>query len=41
MTIVYYIWVTLLKNKLVNADFKHLANWLNASKTSLNVKKLK
>ena len=28
-------------NKLVNADLKHLVNWLNASKISLNVKKLK
>ena len=26
-------------NKLVNADLYHLANWLNANKTSLNVKK--
>ena len=26
-------------NKLVNADIKHLANWLNANKISLNVKK--
>ena len=26
-------------NKLVNADLKHLANWLNANKFSLNVKK--
>ena len=29
------------QNKLVNADLKHLANWLNANKISLNVKKLK
>ena len=28
-------------NKLVNADLKLLANWLNANKISLNVKKLK
>ena len=28
-------------NKLVNADSKHLANWLNANKILLNVKKLK
>ena len=28
-------------NKQVNGDFKHLANWLNANKISLNVKKLK
>ena len=28
-------------NKVVNADLKHLVNWLNANKTSLNVKKLK
>ena len=28
-------------NKLVNADLKHLVNWLNANKNSLNVKKLK
>ena len=28
-------------NKLVNADFKQLLNWLNANKISLNVKKLK
>ena len=26
-------------NKLANADLKHLANWLNAHKISLNVKK--
>ena len=26
-------------NKLVNADLKHLFNWLNANKISLNVKK--
>ena len=26
-------------NKLVNADLKHLVNWLNANKMSLNVKK--
>ena len=26
-------------NKLVNADLKHLVHWLNANKTSLNVKK--
>ena len=26
-------------NKLVNAHLKHLVNWLNANKTSLNVKK--
>ena len=26
-------------NKLVNADLKHLVNWLNANKSSLNVKK--
>ena len=28
-------------NKLVNADLKHLANWLSANKISLNIKKLK
>ena len=28
-------------NKIVNADLKHLVNWLNANKISLNVKKLK
>ena len=28
-------------NKLVNADLKHLANWLNANKITLNIKKLK
>ena len=28
-------------NKLVNADLKHLANWLNANKISLNIKKTK
>ena len=28
-------------NKLANADLKHLANWLNANKISLNIKKLK
>ena len=26
-------------NKLVNTDLKHLVNWLNANKISLNVKK--
>ena len=26
-------------NKLVNADLKHLANWLNGNRISLNVKK--
>ena len=26
-------------NKLVNADLKHLVNWLNANKVSLSVKK--
>ena len=26
-------------NKLVNADLKHLFNWLNANKISVNVKK--
>ena len=26
-------------NKLVNADLKHLVNWLNANNTSPNVKK--
>ena len=25
-------------NKLVNADIKHLVNWLNANKISVNVK---
>ena len=29
------------KLKLVNADLKHLVNWLNANKISLNIKKLK
>ena len=28
-------------NKLVNTDLKHLVNWLNANKISLNIKKLK
>ena len=28
-------------NKLVNADLKHLVHWLNTTKISLNVKKLK
>ena len=28
-------------NKLVNADLKHVANWLNANNFSLNVKKIK
>ena len=27
-------------SKLVNADVKHLVNWLNANKISLNVKRL-
>ena len=26
-------------NKLINADLKHLVNWLNENKISLNVKK--
>ena len=26
-------------NKLINADLKHLVNWLNANKMSLNIKK--
>ena len=26
-------------NKLVNADLKHLVNWLNTNKISLNLKK--
>ena len=36
------VWVTQSKklNKLViNADLKHLVNWLNANEISLNVKK--
>ena len=28
-------------NKLVNANLRHLFNWLNANKISLNVKKTK
>ena len=28
-------------NKIVNADLNHLANWLNANKILLNVKKTK
>ena len=28
------------QNKLVNSDLKHLANWLNTNKISLNVKKI-
>ena len=28
-------------NKLVNADLKHVVNWLNANKISSNVKKTK
>ena len=28
-------------NKLVSADLKHLVNWINANKISLNVKKAK
>ena len=27
-------------NNLVNTDLKHLVNWLNANKISLNVKKI-
>ena len=27
--------------KLINADLKHLVNWLNANKITLNVKKTK
>ena len=26
-------------NKLINADLKHLVNWLNENEISLNVKK--
>ena len=38
--LICYVWVTIKKlNKLFNADLKHLANWLNANKISLNVKK--
>ena len=41
MTLIFYVWVTLSKNwtKLVNADLKHLGNWLNTIKSSLNKKK--
>ena len=40
MTLIYHVWVTIKKlNKLVNTDLKHLVNWLNANKISLNVKK--
>ena len=39
MTLIYYVSVTQKLSKLVNADLKHLLNWLNANKISLNVKK--
>ena len=39
MTLIYYVWVTQKLNKLANTDLKRLVNWLNANKTSLNVKK--
>ena len=41
MTLIYYVSVTQSKklNKLVSADIKHLLNWLNTNKISLNVKK--
>ena len=37
----YLLSITYLKKlkKLVDADLKHLADWLNANKISLNVKK--
>ena len=40
MRLAFYVWVILSKklNKLVNADLKHLVNWLNRSKSSLNGK---
>ena len=41
MTLIFYVWVTLIKKlkKLVNADLKHVVNWLNANKIPLNIKK--
>ena len=41
MILIYYISVIQSKklNKQVNADLKHLVNWLNANKISLHVKK--
>ena len=40
MTLIYYVSNSIRKlNRLVNADLKHLVNWLNANKISLNVKK--
>ena len=41
MTLIFYVWVTLIKKlkRLVNADLKHVVNWLNANKIPLNIKK--
>ena len=40
MTPIYCLSNSIKKlNKLVNADLKHLLNWLNANKISLHVKK--
>ena len=40
MTPIYYLSNSIKKlKKLVSADLKHLLNWLNANKISLNVKK--
>ena len=41
MTLIFYVSVTLSKNwtNSVNADLKHLVNWLNAYKIPLNIKK--
>ena len=41
MTLIYYCLSNSIKklNKLINADLKHLVNWLNANKISLNAKK--
>ena len=42
MTLIYCHSNSIKKlNKLVNTDLKHLVNWLNANKISLNVKKIK
>ena len=41
MTLIFCLSNSIKKlNKLVNADLKHLVNWLNANKISLNVKKI-
>ena len=38
ITVSMYLKMDMKLNKLVNADLKHLLNWLNANKISLTVK---